>query len=114
MKSFAIQLEPDTQLDNVLKPVFAVKRNQSGKIVQGMVVGKTQAQNEALILISNPGAFKNSPTLGVGLGNALLGDTSDMLRYRHGVRRCYDLDGLDIKELDMYDLKNINIKAKYR
>lgn len=111
MKGFAIQLQ---QNGSVLEPVFNVVRDANGKIINGLQVGSTQAQNEALILISNPGEFKNSPTLGVGLGDALLGDTDDMLRFRHEVRRCYRIEGLEIEKLDLFDIKKINIIAKYK
>lgn len=111
MKGFAIQLEQEGQ---VLRPVFRIVRNSEGKITNGLQIGPTQAQNEALILISNPGEFKNSPTLGVGLGNALLGSKSDMLSFRHEVRRCYRLEGLEIEKLNLYDISNIKIEAKYK
>jgi hypothetical protein len=113
MKGIAIQLTPDTQLEKVLKPVFSIKRDAQGKILQGLVIGSTQAQNEALILASNAGEYKNSPRLGVGLENALLGESSELLKYRHAVRSNYALEGLEISELDLYSWKKIKIKAKY-
>jgi hypothetical protein len=114
MKGFAMQLQPDNDLPLVLQPVVDVIRDVNGKITQGLVIGATQPQNEALILISNPGEFKNSPSLGVGLGDALLGDTDDLLRYRHEVRRCYRLEGLEVEKLDLFNINKVNIKAKYR
>ena len=114
MKDHAVQLMASTQQAQVLTPVFDVRRNSQGLIVNGLNPGASQAQNEVLILASNPGDFKNSPTLGVGLTNALLGDSSDILGYRHAVRRNYDLEGLDIEELDMFSVSRINIKARYR
>lgn len=114
MKGLAIQLKNDPQLLKVLRPVFRIRRNAQEEIVSGLVVDSTQAQNEALILASNPGEFKNRPTMGVGLENALLGDTSDLLTYRHEARRCYKMEGLEIEKLDLFDLKKINIKARYK
>lgn len=114
MKGFAIQLTKDPHLEKILKPVFSIKRDAKGKILQGLVIGSTQAQNEALILASNPGEYKNSPRLGVGLENALLSDTSDLLQYRHGVRRNYALEGLEILELDLFTWKKMKIKAVYK
>lgn len=113
MKGFAIQLERDEHLEKVLKPVFNIVRDNRGKIINGLQIGPTQAQNEALILVSNPGEYKNTPTLGVALEDALLTET-DLLEYRHKVRKDYDLEGLDVEELDMYQWDNIKIKAKYR
>lgn len=114
MKGLAIQLISSDTQEQVLRPVFDIVRDQSGRIVNGLNVGATQPQNEALILASNAGEFKNSPTLGVGLSNAVLSDTADTLKYRHAVRRNYDLEGLSISQLDMFDLRKINIVAKYR
>jgi hypothetical protein len=114
MKGRAIQLEQSAQQTGILKPVFDVKRGTDGKITVGLLIGATQAQNEALILISNSGEFKNAPTLGVGLSNALLSDTADMLRYRHKTRSDYQMEGLEISELDLFDLKNVKIVARYR
>ncbi|MCZ2393059.1 MAG: hypothetical protein LC105_04270 [Chitinophagales bacterium] len=113
MKGYAIQLERDEHLEKVLKPVFHIVRDDKGKIISGLQLGPTQAQNEALILVSNPGEYKNSPTLGVGLEDALLTET-DLLEYRHKVRKDYDLEGLEILELDMYRWDKISIKAKYK
>lgn len=112
MKNYAIQLIPDS-VPKVLKPMIDTVRDSSGKIIQGLVIGSTQPQNEALILASNPGEFKNSPRLGVGLENALLSNTDDLLQFRHATRASYALDGLKIEQLDMYDAQRIKIKASY-
>lgn len=114
MKGYATQMINDPQLPKVLRPAFSIRYDSAGKIIRGLLIGATQAQNEALILAANPGEFKNSPRMGVGMENALLGDVDDMLSYRHETRRCYRLEGLEIEELNMFNIKNINIKAKYK
>ena len=114
MKGIGIQLIPDTQLEGILKPAFELQYDNDGKIVSGLVIGPSQMQNEALILASNPGEMKNAPTLGVGLTSAVLSDDSDLLKYRHEARRCYEMDGMEIDELKMFDLDNVEIKAHYK
>lgn len=113
MKGVAIQLEP-SDTPKVLRPVFNVFRDSFGKITNGLTVGQAQYQNEALLLISNAGEYKNAPLLGIGLENALLSDTNDLLRYRHAARRNYALDGMEITEMRMFKLNEISIKAKYK
>lgn len=113
MKGYAIQLEPSST-PKVLQPVYAVHRGADGKIRQGLVVGSTQAQNEALILMSNPGEYKNAPKVGVALENALLSSTDDLLVYRHRTRKNYQQEGLEIEQMEMYNIRKVNIKAKYR
>src|SRR5690554_2996620 len=114
MKGYAIQLIRDPQLEKVLQPAFDIQRDQHGKVVRGLKLGSTQSQNEALILSSNAGEYKNSPFLGVGLENALLEESSDLLPYRHAIRRNYQMEGLVIVALDLFKLTEINIKAHYR
>lgn len=114
MKGIAIQLEVDINAQQVLRPVFKVIRNADGKIVNGLNIGNTQAQNEALILAANPGEFKNSITLGVGLSNAILGDTDDMISYRYAVRRNYQMEGLELKKLELFDVSKVKIEAQYK
>lgn len=78
-----------------------------------MFVGHTQPQNEALILAANPGEFKNAIGLGVGLDDALLSE-GELLNIRHLIRSSYAMDGLEIQDLDVFDLSKIRIKAKYQ
>lgn len=112
MKGFAIQLIDSSEQGNLMD-IKIDPQIEDGKIIQGLVLGSTQKQNEALILMCNPGEIKSSPTLGVGLSSATLDDSRDMLSYRHSIRRNYALDGLKITKLDLYDIGNINIESKY-
>lgn len=88
-----------------------VFRDVNNRITQGLVIGSTKPQNEASILIARVGEFKTMPLLGVGLGDALLGE--DLLEYRHRIREQFALDGLNVKHLDLYNLQKFSIDAEY-
>ncbi|MDM1548701.1 hypothetical protein HX096_12640 [Empedobacter falsenii] len=88
-----------------------VVRDENGKILSGLVFGQTQPQNEASILIARKGEFKLNPLLGVGLGDALLSE--NMLEFRHRIRAQFSSDGLNIKDLNFYNLNNFSIDAEY-
>jgi|SRR5690554_418938 len=113
MKDFGIQLvdsnDQGNYMDIKVDPIVA----GNGKIEQGLALGNTQKQNELLILACNPGEIRNSPTIGVGLADATLDESGDLLAFRHKIRRNYKLDGLKITNLDLYDINNINIESSY-
>jgi len=113
MKDFGIQLvdinDQGNYMDIKVDPIVA----GNGKIEQGLVLGNTQKQNELLILACNPGEIRNSPTIGVGLADATLDESGDLLAYRHEIRRNYRLDGLNITKLDLYSMNDIKIESSY-
>lgn len=113
MKDFSIQLVDHNDLGNLMDIKVDPILDGEGKILQGLVLGNTQKQNEALILTVNPGEIKNYPTIGVGLGDATLDETGDLLSFRHDIRRNYAADGLAITKLDLYNLRDIKIEANY-
>jgi hypothetical protein len=110
-KDFAIQLidnnDNGTIGDLKVSPVL----DGDGKILSGLVVGPTLEQNMAMILMSSAGENKQYPTLGVGMSEAILDE--DLLEMRHKIDREFAKDGLKVTELELYDLKNIKIKANY-
>ncbi len=93
----------DLKIDPVL--------NESGLIMSGMVIGETLPQNVANLLAMFPGEVKTEPTLGVGLNSELLNE--DLLNARHRIREVFPQDGLVIKKLNLYDIKKVEIDAKY-
>ncbi|MNG13294.1 hypothetical protein D3C84_969650 [compost metagenome] len=109
MKDKAIQLTDGGQQDIDLK--IEVLRDSDGKITQGMVVGDTMNQNQALILIANPGEFKFSPTIGVAIDELLL--DNDYLRFRHRIREHFAKDGLIVKSVELSEGKPLKIDASY-
>lgn len=87
------------------------KRGVDGKIMSGLVVGKTLKQNQALILLAHPGDLKFTPALGVGIEDALLSD--DFLIFRHKIREQFGRDGMQVNRLDFYAGKPFKVEAKY-
>lgn len=49
----------------------SVKRDSSGKITSGLVVGDTFYQNCRLVILAQKGEFKEAPTLGLGIDSYL-------------------------------------------
>ena len=113
MKDFAIQLVDHNDEGNVMDIKVDPVYDNQGKILQGLVIGPTLKQNTALILMCNPGEFKNAPTIGVGLGDATLDEGGDLLSYRHAIRKNFASDGLQISDLKLYNINDIKIEAQY-
>jgi len=113
MKDFGIQLVDSNDQGNYLDIKVDPIVDGNGLIVSGLVLGNTQKQNELLILACNPGEIKHHPTMGVGLADATLEDSPDLLSFRHDIRRNYKAEGLKITKLDLYDIRNVNIESSY-
>jgi hypothetical protein len=109
MKDRGIQFTDGTLQELDLK--IEVLRGSDGKITQGLVIGDTMSQNQALILIANPGEFKTEPTIGVAIDELLL--DNDYLRFRHRIREHFEKDGLKIKSIQLSDGKPLLIDASY-
>ncbi|PWN62314.1 hypothetical protein [Chryseobacterium oncorhynchi] len=88
-----------------------IKRDSSGRITSGLVLGNTLQQNMASILIAEPGDLKNQLSVGVGIRSALLDE--DLLQYRHLIKSQFAKDGLVVKHLDLYNLTKFSIDAEY-
>lgn len=111
MKGTAIQLIDNPDYGNIGDLKVLPVRDGNNLIISGLCVDSTLEQNKALILMANAGEIKQYPTLGVGLSDAILGE--DLLEYRHKIRKEFAKDGLKVTELELYNNKNISIKAKY-
>lgn len=111
MKGRAIQVidnkDEGTILDLKINPI----RDENGQIVSGIVIGNTLEQNKAFLLLAHPNDFKANPTLGVGIEDAVL--DSELLEFRHKIRAQFAQDGLKISNLDLYNLKQVNIECSY-
>lgn len=106
MKELGILLNTETN-DFDIKVV----KDAEGKITQGLYVGDVTKQNTAIILYMNPGELKEQPTVGVGIMNMLL--DKDYLLYKHKIRQQLDVEGMQIKHLDI-NHQNIEINADYK
>lgn len=76
----------------------------------GLVVGETTPQNQALILQIHPGELKENPAVGCGISDMLLAD--DMLYWRQRIREQLELDGQEVRAIKI-TTKSINIDASY-
>ena len=109
-KATGIQYIDNQDQGEIFDLKIDVVRDENGQILSGLVFGSTQHQNEASILIARKGEYKLNPLLGVGIGDALLGE--NLLEYRHKIREHFASDGLNVKHLDFYNLKNFSIDAE--
>lgn len=82
MKGFGIKIGDDFDLD--------VQNGQTQ-------LGDTLAQNQALIVVSNPGEFKQHPALGVGIENWILDDNPGNLPAE--VKRQLKSDGMTVSRV---------------
>lgn len=75
------------------------------------VTGFSDQQNQNLLLISEKGAYKESPGVGVGLFSFLENDaTANMLSE---IRRQFTDDGMTINKLTYLGEGKLNIDASY-
>jgi len=110
MKDRALQLnDSKTAIENIDLKINVIR--EGGLITQGLVVGNTLNQNQALIIIANPGEFPFNPTLGVAIDELLLDD--DYLRMRHRIREHLIKDGMKVKSIDFSQNKPMVINADY-
>jgi len=89
---------------------IVVKRNASGTITSGVIVGNTTTQNQFVLLQAHTGELKNAPTTGVGISDMLLDNNS--LCWKTKIRETLEDEGLKIKSLEFINNK-INVDAHY-
>ena len=111
MKDRGIQLNDSVNAVESIDLKIEVLRGTDGKITQGLVIGPTMNQNQALILMASPGEFKFEPTLGVSISDLLL--DKDYLRMRHRIREHFAKDGLIVQELELSEGQPLLINASY-
>lgn len=87
-------------------------RSTTGKIVQGLIIGNTLYQNQALILAANKGEFKQNPALGVGIEGVLL--DNDYLEWRRKIRLQLEMDGQTVTTITFNSTDNLTIHANYK
>ena len=88
-----------------------VKHDATGKITQGVVLEETTPQNQTMILVANPGEFKEHPAWGVGIGNII--NDHDFARWRRKIREQIEADGQRITKLEITE-KGLTLEAKYK
>lgn len=87
-----------------------IKRDSDGLIVGGLVVGDVTTQNQAVILVTQPGELKEDVTSGVGVTSML--DDSDLPKWRRRIKMQLESDGQKIASVAIKN-KKILIDAKY-
>lgn len=87
-----------------------IKRD-GGKITQGMRLAETTHQNQALILVANPGEYKEHPALGVGLSNIV--NDHELSSWRKRIREQIEADGQRISKLELTE-SGLNLEAEYK
>lgn len=105
MRGTGILLTDDYLLE--VQPV----RDTTGKIISGVVIGKTTNQNTGLILICRKGEFKQEPALGVGIEDILL--DQDYLEWRRRIRINLELDAQNVKNVKFSSVDKLFIDADY-
>jgi hypothetical protein len=104
MKNIGIQLDSDYDFS------IKIKKDKSGKIASGLIVGDVTHQNQALILLAQKGEIKESPTVGVGI-NDICND-SDFRLWKREITEQIEGDGQQIKKLTVNE-KGLFLEAKY-
>lgn len=97
------------QLTNY-EPYIQVKRGKDGKIANGLVVGDTLRQNQALILLLHKGELKEWPAVGCGISDMLL--DNDPIYWRTIIREQLEMDGQKVNSVKI-TTTGINIDATY-
>ena len=104
-KNIGIQLKDGFDLD------IQVRRDASGRIISGLVVGDITYQNQAMILKAQKGEFKGAPTVGVGIENMV--NDHDFRLWRREITEQLEADGQRIDQLTINEREFI-LKAKYK
>lgn len=111
MKNIGIELADSATGVQSIDLKIDVVRDANGLITQGLVVGDTMNQNQAVIIIANPGEFMFNPTLGVAIDELLLDD--DYLRFKHRIREHLNKDGMKVKSVEFSAKTPLTIEAIY-
>ena len=87
-----------------------VRRDASGLIASGLVLGDILHQNQALILLLHKGDLKSDVSVGVGIDRMLL--DNERLTWTREIREQLEMDGQKVENVSITD-RQIIIKAQY-
>jgi len=99
-----------TQLDSDYDLAVQVRRDITGKIMGGAVIGDVTYQNQAMLLVGHKGEFKEHPTVGVGI-NDICND-NDLTLWRREITTQIEGDGQRISKLQLNG-QGLTLEAKY-
>ena len=88
-----------------------VRRDTTGRITQGICLEETTPQNQTMILVANPGDFKEHPAWGIGIEGIL--NDHNFARWRRNIREQLEADGQQITELEITE-DGLILEAKYK
>lgn len=87
-----------------------VVKDGYGKIASGFVIGDILSQNQALILQTHKGEWKEDPSIGVGISDMLLDENLEL--WKREIREQMELDGQTVTGVTI-TYKGITIEASY-
>ena len=87
-----------------------IRRDASGLIVSGLIIGDILHQNQALILVLHKGDLKSDVSVGVGIDRMLL--DNERLTWTREIREQLEMDGQKVEDVRITD-RQIIIKAAY-
>ena len=87
-----------------------VRRDASGLIASGLVLGDILHQNQALILVLHKGDLKSDVSVGVGIDRMLL--DNERLTWTREIREQLEMDGQKVEDVSITK-RQIIIKAQY-
>ena len=80
---------------------------QNGK----MTIGETTPQNQAFLLVSHNGDFKENPLIGVGLPDIV--NDNDFEAWKRSITEQFELDGQRIDKMELTS-KGLILEASYK
>lgn len=90
-----------------------VKKNALNQIVQGLVVGETIYQNEAIILSSHKGDIKEYPLIGVGIDD--ITNDNDTTMWESEISVNLSRDNMDVRTVSINrKTGKLTIDAEYK
>jgi len=88
-----------------------VRRDSSGKISGGLVIGGSIHQNQAIIINAREGEIKERPDIGAGIADSLL--DNDITGWKRRVAEHLKKDGQEVCKVIISKNFNITIDASY-
>ena len=98
------------QLTSDYAPSIRLVRDEEGRIIEGLSLGETLPQNQALILLLHQGELKEAPAVGCGISDMLL--DHNPLYWRARIREQLEIDGQTVDSVKI-TTSGISIDAHY-
>lgn len=92
------------------EPEIDVRRDIDGRIEQGIAIGDTLRQNQALLLTLHQGELKETACLGCGISDMLL--DHDPIYWRSMIREQLEMDGQTVEKVKV-TRSGIEIESTY-